>query len=129
MNCLKIDFRGESLREFVLTQCTTHTSAVSNCLKIDFREENFRKFAVTQCTTPISAVSNCLKLLYIFGEKTHESPQKREIRSSFLSRKKPAIRYCLCLAVLRRIHMNPDSVQFRPIQLATNQDQIRIPFT
>ena len=36
----------------------------ANCLKIDFRGENFR-----------------------------ESPQKREIRESFLPRKKPAIRY------------------------------------
>ena len=66
-NCLKIDFRGENLREFAVTQCTTSTSAVSNCLKIDFRRENFSK-----------------------------SPQKRKIRERFLPRKKPAIGYILC---------------------------------
>ena len=66
-NCLKVDFRGENFREFAGTQCTTPTSAVSNCLKIDFRRESFRK-----------------------------SPLKREIRESFLPRKKPAIRYNMC---------------------------------
>ena len=74
MNCLKIDFRRENFREFVVTQCTTPTSTVSNCLKIDFRRENFR-----------------------------ESSQKREIRKSFLLRKKPAIRYIIvsgCRCVL-----------------------------
>ena len=77
-NCLKIDFRGENLCEFAVTQCTTPTSAVSNCLKIDFRGENFR-----------------------------ESPQKHEIRESFLPRKKPAIRYivhALALALVRPLH-------------------------
>ena len=64
MNCLKIDFRGENVCEFAVTQCTTPTSAVSNCLKIDFRRENFQ-----------------------------ELPQKRKIRESFLLRMKPAIRY------------------------------------
>ena len=63
-NCIKIDFCGENFREFVVTQCTTSTSTVSNCLKMDFRGENFR-----------------------------ESPLKREIRESFLPRKKPAIQY------------------------------------
>ena len=61
-NCLKIDFHRENIRKFVVTQCTTPTSAVSNCLKIDFHRENFHEFVVTQCTTPTSAVSNCLKI-------------------------------------------------------------------
>ena len=65
---------------------------LANCFKIDFRGENFREFAVTQCTTPTSAVSNCLKI-YFRGENFRESPQKREIRESFLLRKKPVIRY------------------------------------
>ena len=57
VNYLKIDFCGENFRGFVVTQCTTPTSAVSNCLKSDFRGENFRK-----------------------------SSQKRKIRKSFLPR-------------------------------------------
>ena len=41
-NCLKIDFHGENLREFAVTQCTPRpTNAVSNCLKIDFCGETF----------------------------------------------------------------------------------------
>ena len=64
----------------------------ANCLKIDFRGENFREFVVTQCTTPTTAVSNCLKI-YFCGEKIHELAQKCEICESFLPEKKPAIRY------------------------------------
>ena len=64
----------------------------ANCLKIDFRRENFREFAVTQCTTPTNVVSNYLKIDFR-RENFHESPQKREIRESFLPRKKPAMRY------------------------------------
>ena len=90
-NCLKIDFHGENCREFAVTQCTTPTSAVSNCLKIEFHGENCREFAVTQCTTPTSAVSNCLKIEF-HRENFRGSPQKCEIRESFLPRKKPAIR-------------------------------------
>ena len=91
-NCLKIDFCRENFCEFAVTQCTTPTSAVSNCLKIDFRRENFCEFVVTQCTTPTSAVFNCLKIDFR-GENLRESPQKCEIHESFLPRKKPAIRY------------------------------------
>ena len=62
VNYLKIDFRGENISKFAVTQCTTPTSIVSNRLKIDFHRENISKFAVTQCTTPTSIVSNRLKI-------------------------------------------------------------------
>ena len=69
----------------------------ANFLKTDFRGENVREF-VTQCTTPTSAVSNCLK---IDQKNSRKSPQKREIRESFLPRNKPAIRYILHLGTVR----------------------------
>ena len=55
----------------------------ANYLKADFRGENVREFVVTQCTTPTSAVSNCLKIDFRRQKNTRKSPQKREIRESF----------------------------------------------
>ena len=50
VNCLKIDFRGENLCEFVVTQCTTPTNAVSNCLKIEL-------FIALSCTLEVYRTS------------------------------------------------------------------------